>query len=331
MRNTLFLPILLLALLVSACDLLEPYNPTPVAIVITNIPTQTPIPSATPTVTPTATPTLTPTPNNTPTATPFPCEEAGGQIIDFRENVSPTARENIRYRVYVPPCYFASQKRFPVVYLFHGLSYREQQWTDIGIEEALNDGILSGQLSPMIVVMPYLATIGTMNQFPPSPSWETVVLEELMPQVERNFCTINTRTHRAIAGISRGGLLAFSIAMRHPETFSIVAGHSGYFPNNLREIPAAFNPLELAATADLSANPLRIYMDNGARDSSNASQQLLSSRLASNNIPHTYVVHPIGEHNNDYWRSHIGEYVTFYAQSWERNYLALPSCVDPSP
>ncbi len=326
------LALLLFALLLSACDLLEPYQPTPVAIVITGIPTPTPLPSATPTATLTPLPpTATPTPDSTPTPTPLPCEESGGQIIDFRENVSPTARENIRYRVYVPPCYFPSQKRFPVLYLFHGLSYREQQWTDIGLDDALDAGILSGQLAPMLVVMPYMANIGQLNQFPPAPSWETVVLDELMPQVERNFCTINTREQRAIGGISRGGMLAFSIAMRHPDKFAIAGSHSGYFPSSLREIPAPFNPLELASSPALRQQPLRLYMDNGARDSSNASQQLLSSRLAAANVAHTYVVHPIGEHNNDYWSSHVAEYVAFYGQTWERDYTRLPSCVDPSP
>src|SRR5262245_37839363 len=132
----------------------------------------------------------------------------------------------------------------------------------------------------MILVMPYYGQIGQANSFPPDPSYETVILEELLPAIERDLCTWNDRDHRAIGGISRGGFWAFSIAMRHPDVFGIVGGHSAFFPNDTNEIPAPFNPLELALNSNfLQAAKLRMYLDNGANDSSGPSQQLFSSRL----------------------------------------------------
>ncbi len=321
-------------MLLAGCDALARYDPTPVVLIITAVPSSTPRPTATPTATFTVTPTPTATPDLRPTATAFPCEETRGQIINFVDNFSEIAQENIRYLVYVPPCYFQTQKRFPVVYLLHGLSYREQQWQDIGLEEALNSGILSGQIAPMIVVMPYLATIGQLDQFPPRPSFERVVLEELMPAVERNFCTLNNRASRAIGGISKGGFWAFSIAMRNPQLFTKVGGHSAFFPNDPVSIPPPFNPLELANDSQAlleAATSLTMYLDNGAQDQGGRSQQLFSSRLTARNIAHTYVVNPIGEHNNEYWAAHIREYVEFYSRGWERDYANLPSCTDPSP
>lgn len=312
------------------CDALSPYQATPIAVIITNIPTLTPVPS--PTITPSATrtPLPTPTPDYTPTPTAFPCQATGGQIIDFRENFSEIARENIRYRVYVPPCYFDTQKRFPVVYLIHGASYREQQWTDIGIEEALNTGILNGTLAPMIVVMPYYGVVGQNDNFPPRASLERVILEELLPQIERTFCTVNVPTHRAIGGISRGGFWAYSIGLRHADVFGRVGGHSAYFPNDTVNIPPDYNPLELALTLEKTLTQ-KLYLDNGAQDASTRSLQLMSSRLASQAVPHQYVVHPIGEHNNEYWSAHIGEYLAFYGAEWERDYYSLASCESPSP
>lgn len=321
-----------LIVLLCACEPLAPYNPTPVAVVVTPIPSNTPIPSETPipTITNTAAPTATRA--FTPTPTAFPCDATEGQIFDITDNLSDIANENLRYRVYVPPCYGELQRRYPVVYLFHGLSYREQQWEELGMIESLEQGIRLGTYPPMILVMPWMGTIGQLNNFPPNISYERVILEELVPDVDRDFCTITNRENRAIGGISRGGFWAFSVALRNPDLFGIVGGHSAYFEDNTAVVPAAFNPLEIALNSTLvqQAN-LRLYMDNGASDSSGPSQQLMSNRLTQRDIPHTYIVHPVGEHNEEYWAAHVSEYLTFYGRDWERDYLQLPSCAAPSP
>ncbi len=326
--------IVVVAMFIAGCEGFQRYEPTPIVMVITAVPSATPLPSSTPTLTPTFTPTPTNTPDIRPTGTPFPCDDTAGQVFNFNDSFSEIAQENVRYLVYVPACYFQLQKRYPVVYLFHGLSYREQQFQDVGIETVLNEGILNGTIAPMIVVMPYLATIGQLDQFPPDPSFERVILEELMPDIEQNFCTINDRVHRGIGGISKGGFWAYSIAMRNPDLFTKVGGHSAYFPNDTISIPPDYNPLELALNSEALLDvdtQLTLYLDNGASDPGGRSEQLLSTRLSSRNIPHTYVVNPIGEHNNEYWSAQVGAYVAFYSEGWETNFAELLSCTEPSP
>ncbi|MCS6835884.1 MAG: alpha/beta hydrolase-fold protein [Anaerolineae bacterium] len=318
----------LLAATLSAC---EPFQPRVVAVVVTSIPTFTPIPTVTPTPTVTRTPLPSPTPDWTPTPTPFPCEETGGQLLEFRDNPSPSTNENIRYLVYLPPCYGSSARRFPVLYLIHGMSYREQQWLDLGLPNILNEAILAGRSAPFVVVMPFLGSIGGQDRFPPNPSYETVIVDELRPQIESTFCTINTAQGRAIGGISRGGFWAYSIAMRHNNLFGQVGGFSAYFPANAG-LPPANDPLELVLNeTPLRESGLRMYLANGAADSSGPSQQLFSARLSARGIQHTYVVHPSGEHNNDYWRAHLAEFLAWFSQPWTREYSLLPSCAEPSP
>ncbi len=329
MRRLLLLCCIVLCIpALAACDEMAAPLPTPVVVVITPVPSLTPIPSQTPTPTITPSPVPTATEVLLPTSTPFPCEDNGGRIEEFTNFRSAVGNgENLRYRVYLPPCYIDTRARFPLVVLLHGLSYREQQWEDIGLIAALDDGILQGELPPMVLVMPYLGSLGQFNAFPPSPSYETYILEELLPAVERQICTIADRDYRAIGGISRGGFWAYSVALRHPDVFGVVGGHSAYFPDNLREIPAAFNPLEIARnSALLPRAELRLYMDNGAGDSAGPSQQLLSSRLREQEIAHTYVINTIGEHNNDYWSAHVAEYLAFYGRDWPMDYGALPPC-----
>ena len=334
MTKRLFIPIVLLMtmVLIAACEPLA-YNPTAVPVVITNPPTATLPPTLTPTPTITRTPFPTDTPAFTPTPTPFPCEEEAGQIVPFARNPSEVADgENLRFNVYLPPCYQQSGARFPSVILLHGLSYRETQWEDLGLIDALNTGIRNGTVAPMVVIMPYMGNLGQLNQFPPDPSYETYILDELLPLLERNFCLWEAPAYRAIGGISRGGFWAYSITMRNPDVFGVVGGHSAFFSSDTVAIPPPFNPLELAVDSEIlrDAN-IRMYLDNGASDSSGRSQQMLSSRLTASGIPHTYVVAPVGEHNNEYWSAQIEEYLAFYGETWEKQYSNLPSCAEPSP
>lgn len=315
--------------LLAACDPMMPYAaPTPQVIIVTAPPTATRPATATPT--PTRLPTLTPTPADTPTPTGEPCEQENGEVLAFDRFPSEVAGENLRYRVYVPPCYQQSQRRYPVLYLLHGASYNERHWEQVGVIEAAEQGRRLGVLGPLLIVMPYLGAIGNRDSFPPDTSYESVVLEELIPAVDRDFCTWSDRQHRAIGGISRGGFWAYTLALRHPDVFGIVGGHSAFFDED--SAPPANNPLDLALNgAFLEDANLRLYLDNGAADPAGTELQLFSSRLSSRGIPHTYLINPVGGHDNDYWSAHVAEYLQFYTEDWPKTAGELPSCLVPSP
>jgi enterochelin esterase-like enzyme len=328
-KRSIFTLVAAIALLVVGCDPLAA-PPTQQVLIITAIPTATPPPTATPTPTRTPVPTLTPL--YTPTPIAPPCDEEHGNLIQFNTFPSEIADENLRYHVYTPPCYQKSGKRYPYVILIHGASQKEDEWEKLGVVQIADQGFTQGTLSPMILVMPYYGSIGNDNIFPPDPSYENVILEELVPVVERDFCTFSDRQHRAIGGISRGGFWAYSIGMRHPDIFGIIGGHSAYFTEDLDVIPADFNPFELAATSSaLRTTALRLYLDNGADDPAGRVIQAFSSRLTLLSIPHTYVINPVGQHDEQYWSVHVSEYLNFYGRAWPRRASELPSCLEPSP
>lgn len=328
-RLPLTLTLLALLFALAACgDPMAAPLATPQVILVSPIPSNTPLPTITPTFTPSPTPTA--TPDYTPTPTLPPCLSAGGRVEIVSENRSTVSGENLRYRVYLPPCYQESTRRFPVVYLLHGAGFTESQWEDIGAVTALEQALRLGTLGPMILVIPYTGSIGNRNTFPPDPSYESVLLEELVPQIDRDFCTIRNRDHRAIGGISRGGFWAMSVAMRHPDVFGAVGGHSAAF--DATNAPPPNNPLDLARNAPLLDDvSLRIYIDNGADDFAGLALQTFSARLSEREIPHTYSIHPTGSHDEAYWSSHVGEYLEFYGQNWPRDLGELPSCLEPSP
>jgi enterochelin esterase-like enzyme len=232
----------------------------------------------------------------------------------------------VSYQLYLPPCFYETFRRYPYVILLHGTGYTDSMWPDLGVVEMMDQGVTKGSLPPMVLVMPDGGTLAELNDQSDGTSWESVILQELIPTVEEGFCLWADRQGRAIGGISRGGFWAFSIALRHPEMFSVVGGHSPHFePDNAT--PES-NPLDLAGRVSLEKYPLRIYMDNGANDYVGPFVIQMSELLREGGIPHQYLINPTGDHTEEYWSSHIAEYLSFYGQTWPYDPDALPSCLD---
>lgn len=319
-----FLVLLLFALAGVACDPLPAAPtqppPTPTRVLPTAVPSSTPTPTATPTRTPT--PTITPP----PTSTPFRCTETTGQIIDLKFT-SDIARDTVNYRVYMPPCALETGKRYPFVLLLHGVNDDQTQWIDkLRVDKALENGLRLGALPPMALVMPSGGAVANNGVFRQGRTYEDLILTELLPEVERNFCTWNEREGRAIGGISRGGFWAFSIGMRHPELFGAIGGHSpAIYPDNA---PRAYNPLTLARTIEFPPGlQPRIWIDVGRDDIGRRNIEEFQGVLAERSIDPGYTLNPEGGHTDAYWAEHVSEYLAFYGQTWPRDIQDLPTCL----
>jgi len=308
--------------LLAACDPLAP-DSTPVVIVITSTPTRTPVPTELPII-PTAT--SAPTQLATAASTAYVCDEQKGQIIDLSFDSKVTSVP-IKYRAYLPPCYAATTRRYPYIILMPGSDKDSTEWTDqLKINEALDTGINIQALSPMILIMPDGGDLMNTNVFQEGASWESVILDELMPEIEKNFCTWNDRKGRAIGGISRGGFWAYEIAFRHPDLFSAVGGHSAYFdPDNAGP---AYNPMALAKTVEFpQGQQPRIWLDTAQDDDVRPNMEIVQKTLTDRGIDASYTMNPTGQHDGEYWAAHVTEYLAFYGQTWPRNAQELPSCL----
>lgn len=233
-------------------------------------------------------------------------------------------RQQMQYTIYLPPCYAQSTDVYPVIYLMHGSNSDDSLWIELGIADTLDQGIAAGTLPPMIVVLPNGDWIANKNRFD-NISWSNVFLTELMPSVEKAYRIDARRERRAIGGISRGGFWAFNIAYRHPDLFSVVGGHSAYFA--LENAPNAYNPLYLARDQK-GIDVLRIGLDRGKNDYAFWGLDLMHKWLTQRKIEHSYTVYPVGEHDNNYWSSHVAEYLAFYAADWP-NPAAVGGIVKP--
>jgi enterochelin esterase-like enzyme len=272
--------------------------------------------------------TFTPVPPTlTPTATVWTCTEAKGQVVDL-SFTSKIENAKVAYRVYLPPCYTSTSRRYPYVILMHGSDGDQTYWTDtLNVQDALDTGITIQALPPMILVMPNGGQLMNNNIFKDGASWESLILNELMPEIEKSLCVWDVREGRAIGGISRGGFWAYEIALRHPEMFSAVGGHSAFFDTQLSVGPA-YNPLVLAKTAQFTTGLTpRFWLDAGQDDYARPNIEVFQKTLAGRGIDPGYTLNPVGKHESKYWASHVSEYLSFYGQTWPRNIEELPTCL----
>jgi enterochelin esterase-like enzyme len=145
-------------------------------------------------------------------------------------------------RVYAPPGYDADCKaRFPVLYLQHGSGEDESGWTQQGRAQFILDNLIAaGKAKPMIVVMDrgYAAHSGEpFPQLGPDmtlqgmhrafSTFEEVLTHDLIPSIDSSYRTLPDREHRAMAGLSMGGMQTMFIALRHLELFAYIASLSG--------------------------------------------------------------------------------------------------------
>jgi diacylglycerol O-acyltransferase/trehalose O-mycolyltransferase len=137
---------------------------------------------------------------------------------------SPALGRSGKVRLLLPPDWVPQpQRRWPVFYLLHGCCDTYDSWTRETDIEALSS------LTDVLVVMPEAGTVGFYANWwnhgaGGPPAWETFHLTEVRQILERGY---RAGTHRAIAGLSMGGLGAMSYAARHPGMFRSAASYSG--------------------------------------------------------------------------------------------------------
>lgn len=144
------------------------------------------------------------------------------------------------YFIYTPPNYDAKRKGgYPVLYLLHGWSDYGGGWVDVGRANLILDSLIStGSVVPMIVVMPQgygdysfvtsghdvwkdqAKVVGNLNLY------SKMLMQEIIPAVERDYPIAKGRDNHAIAGLSMGGLEALTIGINQSSYFAYVGGFS---------------------------------------------------------------------------------------------------------
>ena len=133
------------------------------------------------------------------------------------------------------------QTRYPVLYLQHGWGENETSWPVQGKAGIIMDNLIAdGKIKPFIVVMAYGLTndfkSGTIGKFT-AEEFEKLLIDELMPVIDKQFLTKPDKWNRALAGLSMGGMETKLITLRRPEVFGYWGLLSGgqYAPDEIKD------------------------------------------------------------------------------------------------
>lgn len=162
-----------------------------------------------------------------------PAKVPHGQVRSV-QYFSETQQKFRRAMVYTPAEYETSgDKRYPVLYLQHGMGEDETGWSTQGFMQNIMDNqIAAGNVTPMIVVMDngdvaegFNPAKGGMNEF--GASFYDVIIKDLIPMIDSTFRTKTDRDNRAMAGLSWGGFQTFNTVFNNPDVFSYAGAFSG--------------------------------------------------------------------------------------------------------
>ncbi len=230
-----------------------------------------------------------------------------GRVEEFSYD-SPVTGTRRKANVYLPAGYSA-QRRYPVLYLLHGLAGTHEEWRGYVHAQAILDNLIAaGKAVPMIVVMPNGRALAD-DRPPPEDrkfapehlagfaKFETELLATLIPAIDSKYPTLSDRKDRAIAGLSMGGGQALNFGLGHLDTFASIAGFSAA-PNTK---PAA----ELLPDPPRTRGQLQLlYLSCGNQDGLIGVSQTLHRYLKQHAIAHVWNVDEHG-HDRESWTDNL--------------------------
>jgi putative tributyrin esterase len=244
------------------------------------------------------------------------------------------------YNVILPADYArAKERRYPVVYLLHGLGGSAEDW--VSTRTRLAD--YAAQY-PFIVVVPEGKDGWYTDGLVPNEKFESYFVSELIPDVDRRFRTLASREGRAVAGLSMGGYGSMKFALKHPETFAFAASMSGalavasWTPD--QRIPEFVRPSVLRVYGEAGSAVRRdndiyriakeltpeqakalpfIYLDCGTEDFLITNSRDFSALLIEKRVAHEFRELP-GTHSWPYWDRQVREVLRLAAEK-----LAAPA------
>jgi putative tributyrin esterase len=254
--------------------------------------------------------------------------EARGECLSAPSRILGRA---VPYCVILPPGYNEdTNRRYPVLYYFHGLGDNEQMFVRSGGFNLIEELWDRHELGNFVIVTPAGYASFFMNSHDGQLRYEDFFLQEFMPAIEKRYRIAARRESRGIGGISMGGYGALRMAFLHPQLFGSVSVHSAALMERLPAVSVGNspesgrlqilgnvfgsppdrifwdrnNPLTVARTADLAG--MKIYFDCGAQDDYGfeAGAQALDNVLAARRIAHEFHIYP-GGHNWSYFAAHL--------------------------
>jgi enterochelin esterase-like enzyme len=221
--------------------------------------------------------------------------------IHYDSKTVGTAR---RALIYTPPNY-SKKKKYPVLYLLHGIGGDEKEWLNGGHPEIILDNLYAeNKIEPMIVVMPNGRAMkddrAGGNVFDSAKvqafaTFEKDLLNDLIPFIEKTYPVYKDQEHRAIAGLSMGGGQSLNFGLGNLDKFAWIGGFSSA-PNTKR-------PEELLPNPDEAKKKLTLlWISCGDNDGLITFSKRTHDYLYEHGVPHIYYIEA-GVHDFKVWKN----------------------------
>ncbi|HEX2173896.1 MAG TPA: OpgC domain-containing protein [Dehalococcoidia bacterium] len=296
----------------------------------------TPVPKVDPqaAVTPMPLPKPPPPENNAPIApaTGPSFREGQGQVSQYVGTIRGTFREATFYSssldaerayfIYLPPDYGTAGRRYPVLYMLHGASGDKEEWPAIGLIDLADQMIESGEIPPMIIVLPGGDFGYWANNVDDGPRWADYVRRDLVRHIDTAYRSLPRARNRAIGGLSFGGHGALQIGLQHPRVFGVIGAHSPSLHVddetliNILGTGEEFekrDPVAIARVAQ-GLEHQQIWLDVGIEDNFRERVEELAAYLIRGGATPEFHEYP-GEHGFDYWVENVISYLRWYGQA----------------
>lgn len=236
---------------------------------------------------------------------------------------SPALGLERRMTVYTPAGYETSGKRYPVLYLLHGMGGDEEAWISLGRTAQILDNLIAqGKAKPMIVVMPngnasQEAAPGESSRgmVPPTmqlPKTMEGSYEQAFPEIvkfiDKNYRTIKSKSGRAIAGLSMGGFHSLHISKQYPDMFNYIGLFSAAIMPNKEMSSPIYENMEGKLKVQFDKNPALYWIAIGKTDFLYKANEEYRKLLDEKGYKYTYYESDEG-HIWKNWRIYLTEFV----------------------
>jgi enterochelin esterase-like enzyme len=228
-----------------------------------------------------------------------------GRIEAFEYDSAVTGTRR-KANVYLPPGY-SNDRKYPVLYLLHGIGGDETEWIRFATPDELFDNLIADKKAvPMIVVIPNGRALAddraTGDMFAQEKvegfaRFERDLLDHLIPAIEKKYAVLTDREHRALAGLSMGGGQTLNFGLGNLDRFAWIGAFSSA-PNT--RPPAELVPDPAAVKKMMKL----IYLSCGNKDGLIRISQDVHAYLKQHDIPHIWNVDEEG-HTPRTWASNL--------------------------
>jgi enterochelin esterase family protein len=210
--------------------------------------------------------------------------------------------------VWTPPGYGRTGAPLPTFYLVHGGGGDYLDWVEPGRAPVILDNLFAaGKLRPMVVVMPDGNVPGATG-LPLDDTFPAEILDNLVPAVEQAYRVRRSPRHRALAGLSLGGLQTWNLLLSRPGAMAYIGDFSsGYFPDVLRDLETRHGDLLRNPAINQETRLHRIYIGN-PEDIAYTNNVATRALFRAAGIRHEFSEFAAGGHTWQTWRDNLHDF-----------------------